>query len=444
MIKKIILFSTFLVLASCGQNEIDFSQISTRNGLAYQVNENSPFTGKVSSKLENGQIIISGSYKNGKKDGEWLEYFNNGQLKKKENYSSGNYDGKFESYNKDGSPVILTNYSNGKLNNNYKEYNRKNILISDINYDNGNYNGSFKKFNDNGILITSTNYKNGSIDGLYTNYYENGNKKLEYSMSNNNYVNEYTMYNNDGVVKTQFDYSSGSKKNKGTWKKYWNKDWKIVDNPSTYYSTVSFDNSGKPSTRVKFYYQKNNKIQSEHTYLTVEPDLKEGEAIWYSEDGGITMKGNFKNGKRDGLWETYYKTNNYVGTKIKERANYKNGNLNGNYIIYKGGEEFKNPSTILGIRFQTIDGYWKATGNIQGQISDVTFKVWLIDEDNGYGLKQKCSYKMNYYVKHINKKYSNVNSYLEQNNRKFYDINGNLYRGQLKDKRNSNDRLFCK
>ncbi len=444
MKKNILLYLITFICFSCSEKEVEFNSLVERNGLFYEVNNDNPFSGKVFQKYANDQFLMTGFFEKGLKTGEWINYYNNGQIKLRENYSQNFLDGIFESFNENGSPIILTNYKKGKFNGNYKEYSGQDRLLKNINYKEGNYEGNYLEYNDKGNLIIQTNYKNGIIHGSFIEFYENGNEKVNYSMNNGIFDGDYTEYNENGVIKTQFNYANGSKRNKGNWTKYWDKDWKIKPIPSKYYSTVSFDDNGKLSSKVKFFYQNNNEIASEHAYLSLEPDIREGKSIWYSEDGEITIQGHYKNNKREGLWETFYKSNNYVGNKLKERANYMDGQLKGEYVRFEGGQEFTNPANIINIRFQTIDGYWKVNANIQSEISDVSFNVWLIERDDFYGKGLKCRYKSDYYVKHINKQYSLVNSYLEQNNRKYYDINGNLYRGKLKDKRKPQYKLFCK
>ena len=54
--------------------------------LYYKKFTNVPFTGEVSGRA-------NGNFKKGKKDGEWLVYYDNGQLESKENYKDGEKDG---------------------------------------------------------------------------------------------------------------------------------------------------------------------------------------------------------------------------------------------------------------------------------------------------------------------------------------------------------------
>ena len=66
-----------------------------RNDLYYKKFTNVPFTAEISG-------VQSGSFKKGKKNGEWLVYHENGQLEIKEYYKDGNVNFS-EFFNEDGS-----------------------------------------------------------------------------------------------------------------------------------------------------------------------------------------------------------------------------------------------------------------------------------------------------------------------------------------------------
>lgn len=62
-----------------------------------------------------GQIKISETYRNGKREGERKSWHSNGQLWESEFYIDGNPEGKFQSWNFDGSDCGEACYKNGKL-----------------------------------------------------------------------------------------------------------------------------------------------------------------------------------------------------------------------------------------------------------------------------------------------------------------------------------------
>ena len=73
-----ILLSIFclLILVSCSPTpEIPPIELVVKQGIVYEVNSTTPFTGSEVSYHENGQLELRGNYKNGKQDGleEWFD-----------------------------------------------------------------------------------------------------------------------------------------------------------------------------------------------------------------------------------------------------------------------------------------------------------------------------------------------------------------------------------
>lgn len=100
-----------------------------RDGIHYKKFSDIPFTGKVSGKL-------SGSYKNGKAEGEWIAYWDNGQLDAKGSFKNGKRVGEWIHYHENGQLWMKSSYKNGKEEGFWEVY-----------YDNGHLEseGEFKK-----------------------------------------------------------------------------------------------------------------------------------------------------------------------------------------------------------------------------------------------------------------------------------------------------------
>ena len=106
-----------------------------RNGLQYQKYSDVPFSGKVSGthqgKFRNGKregawVVYwengtvdkkyTGTYKNDKRDGAWIYYNYDGQLSAKGNFKNGKEEGAWEFYNDDGTvnKKLTGTYKDGK------------------------------------------------------------------------------------------------------------------------------------------------------------------------------------------------------------------------------------------------------------------------------------------------------------------------------------------
>jgi antitoxin component YwqK of YwqJK toxin-antitoxin module len=373
--KKLFVSILAITLISCGEKEVDFSQISLRNGIAYKANQNTPFTGIVTKKLANEQIVLSGSYKDGKKNGEWLEYFDNGQLRLQEDYLAGNLDG-----------LSVRYLNNGNLKHS-KKY-KKNIL-----------DGPFIENYGNGNPKVKANYKNGIIQGKYESFYSNGNRELSYTYDNSNYDKDYIEFNDDGSVHRQIFYENGASKNKGTWKKYWKRN-NPVKQSGLEYSTISFDKNGKPKTSAKFFYINGN-LKSETEYSSIEPNVRNGKSIHYYPNGQVKSSLNYKNNKLNGEAISYYnQLNKYGENNIMQKVNYKNGELDGNFEYWNGFNWQASEHILVKYKVNQNmrnNSWWKVEGNCKNGKFDGLFKLWWRYPTN----KRKEPFNMPLYIKHI-------------------------------------------
>ena len=101
---------------------------------------------KSQEKYANGQIKNKGTLVNGKKDGEWISYYETGQIATKDNYSTGKLNGKHVSYHDSVSIQKLIN-NNDKM---YSYVNLSSFLGNKISFiqikNEGNYSDDKKKF----------------------------------------------------------------------------------------------------------------------------------------------------------------------------------------------------------------------------------------------------------------------------------------------------------
>ncbi len=80
-------------------------------GIFYNKYIEVPFTGKIYDKT-------TGSFKNGKRDGSWLDYWESGKLQSKTNHKNGILEGSWVSYFGNGQLSSTRNYKDGILINN--------------------------------------------------------------------------------------------------------------------------------------------------------------------------------------------------------------------------------------------------------------------------------------------------------------------------------------
>jgi antitoxin component YwqK of YwqJK toxin-antitoxin module len=136
---KTLLTILFISLLSPPSWSETLDDLVKREGIYYQKFTDVPFTGKVTGNEQ-------GSFKNGRKDGAWVSYYQNGQLRYKDNYKNGETEGAWVGY-----------YENGQLW--YKK-----------NYKNGKSEGASVGYYENGQLHDKGNFKNDEMEGVWITY----------------------------------------------------------------------------------------------------------------------------------------------------------------------------------------------------------------------------------------------------------------------------------
>ena len=114
--KKLFILSIFLlslISTPCLSETMD--ELVKRDGLYYEKLSKTLFTGKVTGK-EQGRI------KDGKKEGEWVEYWGNGQLMSKVSYKNGKEEGEWVGYHGNGQLSSKGSYKNGLWEGDWVEY----------------------------------------------------------------------------------------------------------------------------------------------------------------------------------------------------------------------------------------------------------------------------------------------------------------------------------
>ena len=119
---KIYIFFGLVLLVSCAPNEVPSKNVVERDGIKYEVNSQTPFTGVsveyyldtiIKNEFEDRVLLQRTTFKKGIKNGLYESFHPNGQLESKGNYKNGNLDGLYEYYYGDGQLESKVCYKNG-------------------------------------------------------------------------------------------------------------------------------------------------------------------------------------------------------------------------------------------------------------------------------------------------------------------------------------------
>ena len=148
--KKLSVLLCIFLLSACAPSEVPLDKLLERNGLKYEINSQTPFTGVATEYYESGQLEFKDTYKGGKRNGIYEEYHRNGQLAYKDTYKGGRRNGPSERY-----------YENGQL--------RWKLAYKDE-----KQHGPNERYYENGQLMATFTNKDGRLHGLFEGYSENG------------------------------------------------------------------------------------------------------------------------------------------------------------------------------------------------------------------------------------------------------------------------------
>lgn len=200
-----------LLIQGCGQ-KIDAKQATSINGLIYKLNDNEPFTGKISNFMvnlsmdlftvrltgkcdvlvKNGLLdgtttctafdkptkVFEAGYSKGKLDGTEKHWdWGNGELASKASWKEGRKDGTEEAFNPaNGKKVVLIHWSNGNKVDDEKRWSSTGeVILTDLQWKDGKASGYIKTtgnlslLGDEGITQEAT-YKDGVLHGLKKTY----------------------------------------------------------------------------------------------------------------------------------------------------------------------------------------------------------------------------------------------------------------------------------
>ena len=146
-----ILLSIMLCLicsVSWGQNVVWADLVENPgDGLVYKKFMTMPFTGTVMATADDP---VRRSYKDGVKNGEWIEFDANGLVKNKRTFKDGKENRPGELYDENGQLKTKYNYKDGKPH------------------------GLWETYYENGQLESKGNWKDGEVHGLWETFKEDG------------------------------------------------------------------------------------------------------------------------------------------------------------------------------------------------------------------------------------------------------------------------------
>ena len=340
--------------------------LTRKNGLYFNKQNNKPFTGiAIETHIKDNIFDLSAikteiAYKNGEKDGFAASFYQDGQLYEEGHYKNGARDGDWVINQR----VYLAHCGHNMclIFETVEGIDKKDFFEDDYSsfqdqVQNIRLKQTFKKGKRHGLFESLTNHR--EHDEQY--WYEHLERISENYKHGKKHGPRQWFYEN-GALKSKCLYKNGVRH--GEMHAYYNNKISCDDFPdeinlSRSSGTVSTENNRKSQRLLQQGNYKNGKEDglwqtfSEKGSLLAEGHYKDGarDGLWqtFYQEGQLYKQGYYKNGKEDGLWEGYFEDH-----RVKERKFYKSGiNLRiSDTFDYTGRLEYQD----------TFD--YKTTGNL--------------------------------------------------------------------------------
>ena len=347
--KKLLTTLCLVLLVSCSQEpEILSDKLVERQGITYEVNSQTPFTGSKVSYHENGQLEYKGNYKNGEQDGLVESYHKNGQLYKKENYKDGEQDGLVESYYENGQLQYKGNRKDGEQDGLIESYYENGQLQYKGNRKDGEQDGLVESYYENGQLQKKENYKDGKLEGVSEIYNKSGKLVRTHNFTPENQDTTWGVfysYHTNGKLKQKLNRKKNKEEN--SWLGYDGTNEEYYDNGQLSFRYNFFGTGGvERDLRVfefKGKYEEYYEDGTKKLITSFTEGILDGPFISYHPDGTVKEKKTMVT-SGDHVWNHYYFMKNKKGTTVKgqpmglhQTFSY-NGTLRTNQTWYENGK----------------------------------------------------------------------------------------------------------
>lgn len=270
--------------------------------------KNGKLNGPYELKDSLNNIVVSGSFKNDKKDGEWIQRYTTQDISgesyyyyQKGSYADDEREGKWTQYFQEGEIVKTINYKNGELNGEYVEWIQFNKPRE-------------KKYFNNGKLTSLLTYD--SLGNQVANKYE------IFKDNYNSYMCKWTTYFDDGGYVSQEYWLNKEEEIDHNWfeltfliaiGKYGSNGYKdgeylLYNAEGNPIITGTYLKEIKINLWTYYYYEQGIKIESnfsndiktDEKYLTLSGEVYSGEFTYQDEENAIKEIRNIKGGLRNG------------------------------------------------------------------------------------------------------------------------------------------------
>jgi len=295
------------------------------------------------------RMRINRKDKNNYKQGRWYYFYDSGAIKFEGSYKDDKKNGYFKEYAENGDLIRIQKFIDDIIQPEAEEIQKLNIQ---------------NEYYPSGKIKTSSMFRNGIPEGVKREFSQEGQIEKAYLYKNGIVIGEgiikedgnrdgkWKDFYPDGTIKAEGNYDDG--KQVGEWK-FYHQNSKIEQGGK-------FNKKGQPDGNWKWYYDSGQLLREENYRagvkdgMSVEYDengnvIQEGEYISGAEDGpwneltgDVYIKGNFRDGLRNGAWSYYYLQRNGSVTDsiLFFKGNFIDDNPDGRHTYYWENRKIKD------------------------------------------------------------------------------------------------------
>ncbi|GHB31576.1 toxin-antitoxin system YwqK family antitoxin [Mongoliitalea lutea] len=343
------------------------------------------------SWLNPRQVKLEGQYQNGKREGQWVSFYDTGELLSREIYKDGRRDGPYREFFPQGDIMVEVDYRNGEPHGPYTRFAGARLVAEKGTYDNGkkigewisyfpgtksvesrqffdnrgNRTGEWKFFYENGRTARIERYENDLPTGTWEEFFPNRrlSKRMIYSIGVP--VGEYIENHANGKISVKGQYSNGAKD--GLWISYFPE--------GTVYSAGEYRNDLK--TGLWKYFNKIGILIAEGEYSL---GSENGQWFYYYDGGQLKSVGTYFLGFENGVWGLFYDNK-----QLTQEEFWDNGRLMnvGEYFSYDGSTTY-DKGTLSDGNGSRITYYTSGTKESEGMyVNGKADGTWVYFHENG-------------------------------------------------------------
>lgn len=298
--------------------------------------------GKFKQWSDLGDLIGTGYYKKGKKDGDWTSFYFDRKVQAERHYKDDHPVGDWEGWHYNRNKAFEEHYSKqGDSIDVWKKWYPNGVLAEENSCHPGSPSGHVTYYSSDSIRSSEYDCAYGKHHGKSQEYYPSGKLMIEGYYDQGIQEGTWTLFRADGTIQKQERWKGGKRDSLWRW---FNKDGSILreslfeNGNGTSYGTCHRETddfvcaestfvAGELSGKV-WYMKRDKRLRYEEMWLA--GTIQESR-IFYPDSvgGGLASEGFWKDGKREGIWRNWY-----ANGVLMDSLTYVNGERVGEQFSY--------------------------------------------------------------------------------------------------------------